>query len=116
MRFRRILRRPGAALGLGMAVDGHIGNIGQKLGGAILPLDLLEQFRRRVDETGRIIVRLEFRMIDDRFQKGQVRRHAANAELAQGAIHAADCFHRRRPGCRHLDQKRVVMRVMKAPE
>jgi hypothetical protein len=38
------------SLGLGMAVDRHIGEIGQKLGGAVLPLDLLEQFRRRVDE------------------------------------------------------------------
>jgi hypothetical protein len=34
-----------------MAVDGHIGDVGEKLGGAVLPLDLLEQFRRLIDEA-----------------------------------------------------------------
>src|SRR5690606_3672315 len=79
------------------------------LGGAILPLHLLEQFRRGVDETGRIIVRLELGMIDNRFKESEVRRHAANTELTQRAIHAANGFDWRRARGRDLDQKRVII-------
>ena len=79
-----------AALGLWMAIDRHISNIGQKLGGAVLPLHMLEQFRRRVDEPRRVIVGLKFWMIDNRFEEGQVRRHTANTELTQSTVHTAD--------------------------
>src|SRR5690606_31049222 len=45
---------------------------------------------------------------DDRFEKGEVRRHAADAELAERALHALDRLRwRRRPG-RDLFQKRIV--------
>ena len=53
-----------------MAVDGDIGEIGQKLGGAVLPLDLLEKLRRGVYKPGRIGIILKARMADDSFEKG----------------------------------------------
>ena len=103
----RIRLRPAARLG--MAVDGDVAQIVEELGGAVLTPDLAEQFRRRVDEPGRVGIVGESRVVDDRFQKGQVRGHAADAELAQGAGHARDCFlGRRRPG-RHLLQQRIVV-------
>ena len=39
-----------APLGLGMAVDGDVGEVGQELGRAVAAPDLREELRRRVDE------------------------------------------------------------------
>ena len=51
----------------------------------------------------------EGRVVDQVFQELQVGGHAADAELAQRAVHARDGLGRgRRPG-RHLDQQRVVV-------
>ena len=47
-------------------------------------------------------------MVDDRFEEGEVGRHAADAELAQRAVHAGDrLLRRRRPGG-DLLQQRIV--------
>ncbi|MNY21155.1 hypothetical protein D3C86_1546810 [compost metagenome] len=107
--LRRLFGRPGATLGFRVAVDGHVGEIGQKLGGAVLTLDLCEELRRRIDEPGRIGVVTEAVVTDDGFEEGEVRRHAANTEFAQRAVHAVDRLIRsRRPG-RHLHKQWIVI-------
>jgi hypothetical protein len=49
-----IRRRLGRPLVSGWPLTVTSAMIGQKLGGAVLALDLLEQLRRRVDEPGRV--------------------------------------------------------------
>jgi hypothetical protein len=72
-----------------MAVDGDIGDVGQQLGGAVLPLDLLEQLRRLIDESASCNCRDELGWPMIVFEEGQVGGDAANTELAQRAVHAA---------------------------
>ena len=53
----------------------------------------------------------ELRMRDDVFEEGQVGRHAADAELAQRAVHARDRLRGvRRPGGDLLQQRIVEAR------
>ena len=79
-------------------------------------LDQREQFRRRVDELGRVGVVAEVLVRDQVLEEGEVRRHAADAEFAQRAVHAGDrLVRRRRPGG-DLLQQRIVERVITAPE
>lgn len=59
-------------IGLGMEVEGKIGNIGKKIGGEIMKINMIEKLRSSIDEKGSIIVRMEFRMIDDRLEEGEV--------------------------------------------
>ena len=49
-------------------------------------------------------------MPDEVFQKGEVARHAAHAELAQRAVHAVDGFVRVASARGDFDQQRVVER------
>ena len=92
-----------------MPVHRDVGDIGQDLGRAVLPLAELEQFRRRVDEFGGVGVVQEggvFEQVDDEID---VRRHPPDAEFAQGPVHAGNRQIRRlRPGG-DLDQQRVVI-------
>lgn len=94
---------------LGVAVDGDVGEIGQEFCGAILSLHLPEQLRRRIDEAGGVAHRGECRMAYDRFEEGQVRRDAADAEFAQGAVHPRDRPLRRRRPSGDLLQQWVVI-------
>ena len=48
----------------------------------------LEQFRRGVDQRGRRRAGAEGLVVDDVFEERNVRLHAADAELAQRAVHA----------------------------
>src|SRR5439155_14615385 len=76
----RRLRRAGiggralAAAHFGMAIDGHIGNPGQELGGAILAAAELEEPRRVIDETRRVARGDEVGMGDDIVEEGEVGR------------------------------------------
>jgi hypothetical protein len=101
-------RRQRPALGFRMAVDGHIRQIGQKLGGAVLPLDLLEQFRRRVDEPCRIGVVAEFRvpMIASRKVRLVATPRIRNSRSAR-SMRLNGFLRRRCPG-RDLFQQRIV--------
>ena len=79
----RVGRRLRPALGLGMAVDGDVGDIGEEFGRAVAALLDGEQLRRFVDEARRVVVGAEFRMIEHRFEKGEVGGDAADAVFAQ---------------------------------
>lgn len=98
-----------ATLGLRMAVDGHIGKIGEKLGGMVLSLHLGKELRRRVDETRRIGVVEETLVADDGFKQGEVRRHTADTEFAQHAVYTADRLIRLRGPGRDLFQQRILI-------
>jgi hypothetical protein len=91
-----------------MAVDGDIGDVGEKLGGAVLALDLLEQFRRLIDKARRVAAVDEARMADDVFEEGQVGGDATDTELAQRPVHALAGFLGRRCPGGDLFQQRVV--------
>ena len=80
----------GAACGLGVAVHGDVGDIGQDLGRAVLTLGEVHQVGRRVDEFGGVGVVQEgrvFQQVDDEFD---VRADAPDAKFAQGPVHAGD--------------------------
>ena len=91
-----------------MAIDRDIRQIGKQFGGAVLTLDLLEQFRRGIDKSRRVGVVAKLRMTDDRFQKGQIGGHTTDTELAQGPVHPLDRFIR--SGCPGSDffQQRII--------
>ena len=102
------LGRRDAAARVGMAVDGDIGDIGQKLGRPVAAPDGGEEFRRLVDEAGRVAGVAEFRVTDDVFEKGQVGGDAADAEFAERAVHAVDRFFGgRSPGGDFFEQRVV---------
>ncbi len=101
-------RRQGAAGGLGMAVDGDVGDIDQELRRPVAALAEREQVRRGVDELGRVAVVEEgrvFQQVDDEFD---IRRHAAHPEFAQGPVHAGDGLFRGLGMGGDLDQQRIV--------
>ncbi len=101
--------------GFGMPVHGDVGDVGEDLGGAVGAGAEVEQLWRRVDELGGVGVVQEgrvFQQVDDEVDVGG---HAADAELAQGAVHAGDgLFGRLRPGG-DLDQQRIVIAGDDAP-
>ncbi|MES2681944.1 MAG: hypothetical protein V4650_00355 [Pseudomonadota bacterium] len=80
----------GPALHVGIAVDHHLADEAQHLGRPVEPCGEAEQFRRGVDEARGRLAAGKQRMGDDVFEELQIGRDAANAELAQGAVHAAD--------------------------
>ncbi len=98
-RGRRRDRRLGAA-GVGrtasdarrlrMAVDGDVGDVGQELGRAVAAGGKLEELRRRVDEPRRVGVVQKCWMLDQVLDEGEIGGDAADAELAQRAVHARD--------------------------
>ena len=78
-----------------MAVDGHVGDVGEELGGAVAALGELEQLRRLVDEARGVVVGPELRMGEHGLEERQVGRDAADAVLAQRPVHAGDGLLRR---------------------
>ena len=99
----------GTAGGLGVTVDGDIGDIGQDLGRPVTPLFEGEKVGRRVDEFGGVAViqkGVMFQQVDDEFD---VRRHAADPKLAQGPVHPCDRLFWRLGMGGHLDEQAVVI-------
>ena len=82
--------RTRVALGLGMSVDGDVGDIGQHLGAAVAALEEVEELRRLVDEFRVIGVVQEGRVFEQVLDEGDVGGDPANAELAQGPVHPGD--------------------------
>ena len=108
-------RRQRAVAGLRVAVDGDVGDPAEQLGGAVLALAEVEQRRRFVDEAGGVVVGDEARVAHQVVQEGQVGGHAADAELHQRAVHAADRLPGgRRPGGDLLEQRVVEARDHRA--
>ncbi len=92
-----------------MAVDGDVGDVAQDLGRAVAARGEVEQGRRGVDELGRVFVRGEDRMLQQVLYEGDVGADAADAELAQGAVHPGDGGLRGgRPGGDLLQERIVV--------
>ena len=73
-------------------VDDHLAEIVEQLRRAVLARRELEELRRVVEESRGGLARLEGRVVDDVLEKRDVGLHAANAELAQRAIHALARF------------------------
>ena len=91
-----------------MAVHRHVGDVVQELRRAVAAPDRGDQLRRLVDEARRVAHVAEARMRDDVLEEGEVGRDAADAELAERAVHARDrLLRRRRPGG-DLLQQRIV--------
>ncbi|MPL71091.1 hypothetical protein SDC9_16859 [bioreactor metagenome] len=102
-------RRLRPARGLGMAVHRDVGDVGQDLGAAVAPLLELEELGRGVDELRRVAHAQESRVLEQVDDEVDVGAHAADAELAQRAVHAVDgLVGGLRPGG-HLHQQAVVI-------
>ena len=112
---RRRLRRPrsggraGPVARLGMAVHGDVGDVGEHPGAAVAALGEAQQLGRRVDEAGGVLVRQEGGVLQQVLDEGDVGRHAADAELAQGAAEPGDRALRGLGVRGHLDEKRIVV-------
>jgi hypothetical protein len=90
-------------------VDGDVGDIGQHLGAPVAPLGELEKLGRRVDELGGVLVVQKRRVFQQVLDEGDVGADAADAELAQGAVHPGDGgLGRRCPGG-DLGQQAVIV-------
>jgi hypothetical protein len=76
------------AFGVGVAVYRDFREVGEGAGGAVAALAEFEKLRLRIDEFGVRLAGTEGFVGDDVFEERDVRFHAADAELAEGAIHA----------------------------
>ena len=92
-----------------MTVDRDVRDVIQKTRRTITPRREVKQLRVLVNETSRVLARAELRMSEKRLQKNQVRRHAANAKLAQRAGHPVYALRLARRPRRHLLKQRVIM-------
>ncbi len=117
-RGARHLRRAGsahvggrarAARRLGVPVHGDVADEGQQLRRPVPPGREVEQLGRLVDELRVVGVVQEALVLQQVLHEGDVRRHAADAELPQRPVHARDGrLGRGRPG-RDLLQQRIVV-------
>ena len=99
----------GAASGFGMPVYGDVGDIKQDFRRPVAAFLEGKQVRRGVDEFGGIGVIQKGRMLQQVDNKLDIRGDAADAELAQGAVHAGDGLFRGLGVGGDLDQKAVVI-------
>ena len=89
-RHRRERRLQFDPFDLRIAVDDDVAQEGQQLAGAVAPRLELEQIRRRVDQCRGGLPGAEDRVGDDVFEEGDIGLDAADAEFAQGAVHALE--------------------------
>ena len=76
------------AFGVGVAVDGDFRKVGEGAGGAVAAFAEFEELGLGIDELGVRLAGAEGFVGDDVFEERDVRLHAADAEFAEGAIHA----------------------------
>ena len=96
------------ALHVRVAVDDDVGEVGQQLGGAVLPRAEVEEFRRLVEEPRGHGAVEELRVDGEVQQERDVRLHAADAELLEAAFEPPGGVHEPQAAGRHLYQQRVV--------
>src|SRR5215813_3610459 len=95
---------------LRIAVQNNVANIREKLRRAVAALGKSKEFRMPFEKTRGDFAAAEFRVIDDVFDKGNVRFDSANAKFAERPVHPLAGFGQiRSPGC-DFDQKRIVIR------
>ena len=98
------------ALHFGIAVEDDIAEIGKQFGGAIAAAVKAEKFGRVVEEGRGDFAGAELRVIDNVFDKGNIRFHPADAEFAERAVHSLASFRKVRTPRRHFDKQRIVIR------
>ena len=98
------------SFGFGVAVDRNIGEELHQLGCTVTARFEFEERRCFVDESGGGVARAEDGVGHHILEERHVGLHAANAEFAQGAVHAVEGDRERLAGRGDLDQQRVVER------
>src|SRR3989441_1095454 len=93
-----------------MAVDDHFGQVTEHLGRPVTPRREVEELRRLVDEPRPGEARIEGGVRQYVLEEGDVRLHAADAELAQRAQHLADCEGKGIGVGDDLEEQRVIER------
>jgi hypothetical protein len=93
-----------------ISVYDDVGKEIHQLGRAIAAWLEFEKLWRVVEQRCRRLPGTERRIEDDVLQKWNVRLHAANTELAQGAVHALECDVEVRAVGSDLDQEGIVER------
>src|SRR5216683_2261191 len=93
-----------------IAVDNHLADEGEQLGGSVLTLGVLKQLGRFVDKAGGEAPLQEFRMRDQLDEEWDVGLDATDAELLQTALHMPGRVQEPQSVGRHLDEKRIIKR------
>src|SRR5205807_9332714 len=82
-------------LHFGVAVEDDVAEIGEQLGGAVAATWKAKKLGRLVKERRCNLSGAKLRMIDDVFDEGNIRLHAADSEFAKGAVHSLATFGKR---------------------
>ncbi len=93
-----------------MAVDDHLADVGEQLGGAVLPGGECKQLRRFIKKARRESAGQEVGVRDQVKQKRDIRFDAADPELLQTTLHAPGGIEETQAMRRNLDQQRIVER------
>src|SRR6266851_6223480 len=94
---------------LRVAVENYVAQVREQLSGAVAAGGDAKKFGRLVEKRSGDFAGAETRMIDDILQKRNVGLDAANAKLAQRAIHALASFRKVQPPGGHFHEQRIVI-------
>ncbi len=95
---------------LRISVDDNLAQVPQQLRRTIPPRLKLKQLRTLIEKRSSRLPRSEGRVVHHVLEERNIRLHAANAKLAQRAIHAITALIEIRSPCAHLHQQRIVKR------
>ena len=102
--------RHGAPFYIRMPINRDISDVTEQALGTVPPLGEFKQGGCLVNEPGRHGTGAKIFVVNDIFNELQIARYAANPKFPQTPIHAINGFGRAGSPCRHLDEKRIVIR------
>src|SRR5437588_4492642 len=93
----------------GIAVEDDVAKIRKQLGGTVSTAGEAEKFGRLAEEIGGDCAGEKLRVVHNIFDKGDIRFYAANAEFAEGAVHALTSLGKICAPGGDFDEKRIVI-------
>src|SRR5712691_9377328 len=92
-----------------IAVEDDVAQIREQFGSAVTAARETEKLGRVVEERGGDFAGAKLRVVHNIFDEGDIRFHTANAEFAEGAVHALAGFGKICAPSRDLDEQRIVI-------
>src|SRR5260370_36588529 len=92
-----------------IAVEDDVAQIREQFGSAVTAAGETEKLGRVVEERGGDFAGAKLRVVHNIFDEGDIRFHTANAEFAEGAVHALAGFRQICAPSRDLDEQRIVI-------